>query len=189
MLKEFQDPFLKAFVEGKYIFLWGRTSIKFIIMLLKLSKLVSLLEQIFSNNKWIIIFMQLLSSTCNRKWVNELFTHEWHNDFVILFSQSNQILSSSQYLLPATQHVRMMSLALNAQLMLIHRWHHTSYLRMTLLSWTQILQECGAETCQLVESSYTNVRPIAHMEQEIVKRLLFMCMVSDCALSFILNFN
>ena len=133
--------------------------------------------------------MQLLLSTRNRKWLNELFTHEWHNDSVILFSQSNQILSSSQHLLPATKHVRMMSLALTVQLMLIHRWHHTSYLRMTLLSWTQTLQECGAETCQLVECSFTNVGPITHMEQEIVKRLLFMCMVSDCVLSFILNFS
>ena len=125
----------------------------------------------------------------NRKWVNESFTYEWHNHFVILFSQSNQILSSSQHLLPATQHVRMMSLALTAKLMLIHQWHHTSYLRMTLLSWTQTLQECGAETCQLVECLYTNVRPITHMEQEIVKTLLFMCMVSDYVLSFILNFS
>ena len=131
--------------------------------------------------------MLLLLSTCNRKWVNESFTHQWHNDFVILFSQSNQRLSSSQQLLPATQHVRMMSLASTAQLMLIHRSHHTSYLRTTLLSWTRTLQECGAETCQLRECSYTNVRPITHMEQEIVKILLFMCMVSDCVLSFILN--
>ena len=81
----------------------------------------------------------------------------------------------------------MMSLALTAQLMLIHWWHHTSYLRMTQLSWT--LQECGAETCQLGECSYTNVWPTTHMEQEIVKGLLFMCMVSDCVLSCILNFS
>ena len=132
-------------------------------------------------------FVLLLLS--NRKWGNELFAHEWHNELVILFSQSNQRLSSSQHLQPTTKHVGMMLLVLIAQLMLIHQWHHTAYLRMTLLSWTQTLQECGAGICQLGECSYTIVRPTTLMEQEIVKRLLFMCMVSDCVLSCILNFS
>ena len=140
-------------------------------------------------NYYFVLWLLSICNICNRKWVNELFSHEWHNELVILFSQSNQRLSSSKHLLPATQYVRMMSLALTAQLMLIHWWHHTSYLRTTLLSWTQTLQECGAGTCQLVECSYTNVKPITLMEQEIVKRLLFMCMVSDCVLSCILNFS
>ena len=155
-------------------------------MLLKLLKLESFLEKNFSNNLCIIIFVLLLLG--NRTWVNELFAHEWQNELVIFFSQSNQRLSSSQHLLPATQHVRMISLALTAQLMLIHRWH-TSYLRTTRLSWTQKLQECGAGTCQLGECSYTNVWPTIHMEQEIVRILLFMCMVSDFILSFILHFS
>ena len=140
-------------------------------------------------NYFFVLWLLSICNICNRKWVNELFSHEWHNELVILFSQSNQRLSSSKHLLPTTQHVRMMSLALTAQLMLIHWWHHTSYLRTTLLSWTQTLQECGAGTCQLVECSYTNVKLITLMEQEIVKRLLFMCMVSDCVLSCILNFS
>lgn len=155
-------------------------------MLLKLLKRESFLEKIFSNNLCIIIFVLLLLR--NRTWVNELFAHEWHSELVTLFFQSNQRLSSSQHLLPATQHVRMISLALIAQLMLIHRWH-TSYLRTTLLSWTQTLQECGAGTCQLEECSYTNVLPTTLMELEIVKILLFMCMVSDFILSFILHFS
>ena len=153
-------------------------------MLLKLLKLESFLEKIFSNSLCIIIFVLLLLR--NRTWANELFAHEWHNELVILFSQSNQRLSSSQHLLPATQHVRMISLALIAQLMLIHRWH-TSYLRTTLLSWT--VQECGAETCQQGECSYTNVWPTTLMEQEIEKILLFVCMVSDFLLSCILNYE
>ena len=37
--------------------------------------------------------------------------------------------------------------------------------------------------------SYTNVWPTTPMEQELVKILLFMCMVSDFFLSFILNFS
>ena len=155
-------------------------------MLLKLLKRESFLEKIFSNNLRIIIFVLLLLR--NRTWVNELFAHEWHSGLVILFFQSNQRLSSSQHLLPATQHIRMISLALIAQLMLIHRWH-TSYLRTTLLSWTQTLQECGEGTCQLEECSYTNVLPTTLMELEIVKILLFMCMVSDFILSFILHFS
>ena len=152
-------------------------------MLLKLLKRESFLEKIFSNNLCIIIFVLLLLR--NRTWVNELFAHEWHSELVTLFFQSNQRLSSSQHLLPATQHVRMISLALIAQLMLIHR----CYLRTTLLSWTQTLQECGAGTCQLEECSYTNVLPTTLMELEIVKILLFMCMVSDFILSFILHFS
>ena len=158
-----------------------------LIRLLKLLKPESFLEQMFSNNLWIIIF-ELLPLR-NRKRVYELFVHEWHNELVILFSQSNQRLSSSQHLLLATQYVRMMLLSLSAQLTLIHRWHHTSYLRTTLLSWTQTLQVCGVGTCQLGECSYTNVWPRTPMEQEIVKRLLFVRMVSDCVLSFILNFS
>ena len=141
---------------------------------------------LFSNSLCIVSFVLLLIR--NRTWMSEIFSHEWHNKLVILFSQSNQRLSSSQHLLPATQHVRMISLALIAQLMLIHRWH-TSYLRMTLLSWTQTLQECGAGTCQLGECSYTNVWPTTLMGQEIVKILLFMCMVSDFILSLILHFS
>lgn len=151
-------------------------------MLFKLLKL-SILEQISSNNLWIIILCCCCQVYATYATGNELLAHKWNNELVILFSQSNQRLSSSQHLLPVTQHVRMMSLALTAQLMLIHQWHHTSYLRTTQLSWTQTLQECGAGTCQLGECSYTNVRPITLMEQEIVKRLLFMCMVSDCVLS------
>ena len=34
-----------------------------------------------------------------------------------------------------------------------------------------------------------NVWPTTLMEQEIVKRLLFVCMVSDCVLSFILQYS
>ena len=158
-------------------------------MLLKLLKLESFLEQISANNLWIIIFVLLVLSTCNRKWVNSLFAHEWHNDLVILFSQSNQRLSSSKHLLPVTQHVWMMSLAFTAQLMPIHRWHHTSFLRTTLLPWTQTLQECGAGICRQGKCSYTNVWPTTLMQQEIVKRLLFVCMVSDYVLNFILNFS
>ena len=58
---------------------------------------------------------------------------------------------------------------------------------MTLLSWT--VRECGAETCQQGECSYTNVWPTTLMEQDIEKILLFVCMVSDFVLSCILNYD
>ena len=140
------------------------------------------------NYYFVLLLLSICNIICHRKVINELFAHEWHDELVILFSQSNQRLSSSQHLLPGIQHVRMMSLALSAQLMLIHQWH-TSYLRTILLSWTLPTQECGAGTCPQGECSYTNVWPTTHMEQEIVKRLLFMFMVSDCVLSVILIFS